>query len=211
MDYQYMLDYDLELEKTQDASLTSGLFGPLDCSFLRQIQNGLVPDCEPPYLNWYYGREFCVKRGMWAIVNTVWTAKLADWIGRRSALEIMAGRGWLAKALSLHGVDIVATDDYSWDDTHNMCRPVCSVDKMDAKTAVLAHADREVLICSWPHGTQPFLDIAREWITDGGVVVYIGESPGGCCVDENWNLPLRKIEVGFPSWHYIYDRVYEVR
>lgn len=44
-------------------------------------------------------RDECITLGMWAIVFHEWVKELAKWIGNRQCLEIMAGAGWLAKAL----------------------------------------------------------------------------------------------------------------
>ena len=72
-------------------------------------------------------RDECCNRGMWALVYRSFARKLAVWIGNRRVLEVMAGRGWLAKALSEEGVSIIATDDNSWDDRHSKSGPVFPV------------------------------------------------------------------------------------
>jgi 2-polyprenyl-3-methyl-5-hydroxy-6-metoxy-1,4-benzoquinol methylase len=94
--------------------------------FIDAIKNGNIPP-EPPDIYDYDDnfnsedsmemfrlKSLCNNYGMWAIVEQKWTKKLANWIGNRKCLEVMAGVGWLAKALSEHGVNIVATDDFSW-------------------------------------------------------------------------------------------------
>ncbi len=211
MEYTYQgLDKDLEIAKEDTYSTDLDRFGPLDCQFLRQIEGGDIPNCEPVSLNSFYSRTFCTKRGMWAIVTAGWTTALADWIGGRTAIEIMAGRGWLTRALSEHGVNIIATDDYSWDDTHDATEPVCKVEQMDAEEVALTHLDREVLICSWPHSTEPFQKICRLWLSEGKSVVYIGEDNGGCCVREDFELRLERLEIDMPQWEGMHDCVYEV-
>lgn len=59
--------------------------------------------------------------GMYTVIENEWVTPLANWI--KSTLndpkindecyEVMSGRGWLAKALELNGVEIKATDDGS--------------------------------------------------------------------------------------------------
>ena len=97
--------------------------------FVENVKNGVLSD-HAPYeyemvdynsfempndpLSSFRAREECCKRGMWAIVDKHWTKELAKWIGNRKCLEVMAGAGWLAKALDFYKVDIIATDDYLW-------------------------------------------------------------------------------------------------
>jgi hypothetical protein len=146
-----------------------------DHKFLEAIRAYQIPEyaptCASPYgfnYSWsrcdgledYDARRECTKRGMWAIVDKRWTKQLADWIGSRTCLEIMAGAGWLAKALSDFGVDIIATDDYSWDaDTHLMMKRVCGVVKLNALESIKQFSDRDILICSWPpYGKNDIVD-----------------------------------------------------
>ena len=98
-------------------------------------------------------RSECTKRGMWTIVDMKWTKRLAEWIGDRGVLEIMAGFGWLAKALRLHDVDIVPTDDFSWhgpEHRHNIGKPLIEIENMEATMAVRKYKHLDILLISWP-------------------------------------------------------------
>ncbi len=134
----------------------------------------------PSDLDSWNARDECIRRGMWAIVDRAWTKELAEWIGPRKCLEIMAGAGWLAKALADFGVDIVATDSAAWDSHHDMMRRLCPVEKAEATEAVAAHPEAEILIVSWPpYGDEAVTRACEAW-GEGKPIVYIGEGYGGC-------------------------------
>ena len=157
-------------------------------------------------------RDEVVSRGMWALINKVWTKDLAEWIGDRKCLEIMAGHGWLAKALEEHGVDIIATDDYSWIGyRHIKRRPFDLVKKMDGRDAVKRYRRAEVLIVSWPpYNEEEICDICKEWGPDKPIV-YIGEGDGGCTATDTFHENFCLIEDVSPfqmqRWDGIHDHV----
>ena len=150
--------------------------------------NGLNTD---PYAwpSYYEAREECIKAGMWAIVYDEWIKELALWIGNRTCLEIMAGAGWMAKALAAHGVDIIATDDYSWErkhsGNHNILRKYqYSVEELEASEATKKYQDRDILICSWPYMDNEFANACKNW--QGKPIVYVGEGESGCTANDEF-------------------------
>lgn len=160
-------------------------------------------------INMYKVRQQCTQYyGMWAIVDKIWTKVLADWIGARSCLEIMAGRGWLAKALSEYGIDILATDNHSWKLPKKRHDLVFDVKGEKAQKAIKNHADRDILICSWPpYGDTTLINICQSW---DGDIIYVGEKDG-CNVpyefftyfqeyNHDKNIPLM-------SWYGLHDQV----
>ena len=137
--------------------------------FINDIKIGIIPEYPPrefldrpwddrlPFINddgpldSFKARQECTTRGMWAIIDKQWTKKLAKWIGNRKCLEVMSGAGWLAKALSIHGIDIVATDNFSWENAqHKEMTVVYDVENISGIQAVKKYNDKEVLIISWP-------------------------------------------------------------
>lgn len=156
-------------------------------------------------------REVCRSQyGMFAIVARNWIDELANWIGDRSCLEIMAGSGWLAKALSESGVDIVATDDLSWD-FHKKVDLVFPVEKLNATASIKRYSDADVLIVSWPPYRGNAIDYAcRAW-GKGIPIVYIGEGEGGCTATDYFfrhfveydNMPY----IPLLAWPGLHDRV----
>jgi hypothetical protein len=55
-------------------------------------------------------------KGIYCFYSKPLIRKLADMIGDRRTLELAAGDGTLARFLIGSGVNITATDDYSWRD-----------------------------------------------------------------------------------------------
>jgi hypothetical protein len=77
---------------------------------------------------------------------------LAGIIGGCSCLEIAAGDGTLSRFLKDRGVQVTATDDYSWQ--HSVSYPEWVVNK-DAREALRQYSP-EVVICSWPPAGNSF-------------------------------------------------------
>ncbi len=153
-------------------------------------------------------RRELTSSGMWAAVDLTWTKALASWIGDRTVLEVMAGRGWLAQALDHHGVSVCATDDCSWEETHWRADNAFSITKLDAVEAVKS-CEADVLVISWPpHGSDEILHVMNEWGT-ARPVVYIGECSGCNAPDEFFDNfeELSDPKFHLPSYTWIYDTV----
>jgi hypothetical protein len=167
-------------------------------------------------LEWWVLRRECNVLGMWAIVNKIMARSLSDHIkiqcGRNiTVLEVMAGRGWLSKALRDCGLKIISTDNQSWAGTHSFMPAVTSVITMGGKAAVKKYSNADVMIMSWPPMKPAAGEIIKAW-GDKRPVIYIGEGSYGCTATENfwnhfsWGRPL-DIN-GFFSWPSIHDAVY---
>ena len=179
-------------------AITTDEFGATAADFSKRAMDMHVTD--------FQAREQTTRHfGMWALVDMEWTARLADWIGRRTVLEIMAGHGWLAKALSLHGVACIATDNRD-QDYHS--RPVFPVRKMPAIKAVKRYR-ADLLIVSWPPYECHTIVEACKW-RGPRPMIYIGEDEGGCnAPDEFWHHFVGDIlEVCLPQWQHIHDCVW---
>jgi hypothetical protein len=156
-----------------------------------------------PYRNF---RDECTDHGMWTVVDMTWTQKLAREIKDRSVLEIMAGGGHLAKALSAHGVDIIATDNFSWAPKRHKHPPVHPVEKMDARKAVKKYP-RDILLVSWPpYEDDTICEACDLWGTEK-LIIYIGEGDGGCnATDEFFELfDIIHEKLHLPQWEHIHD------
>lgn len=124
-------------------------------------------------------RDACIKRGLWTLLAQDWVDKLAERIGDGTVLEIMAGGGWLAKALSNAGVEVIATDDGSWNDKHTKMKPLVSIEWISAIVAV-KKIKADALLVSWPpYGKHHIVETAKAWEGDRPII-YIGEDEGGC-------------------------------
>ena len=159
-------------------------------------------------------RKDCCAKGLWIVIDKKWTNKLAKYIKNRKCLEIMAGGGWLTKALLEHGVDIVATDDFSWTEgksPHCNMRPVTEVEKLDAVEAVNKYRDRDILVVSWPHSSfdNVLCKACESWGKEKPII-YIGEGEEGCCAGRDFWQYFKTLKIKFPmkSWDGLHDYVF---
>jgi hypothetical protein len=211
-----------------DRKLRGVATAPLE-EFLSYVRRGEIPPLPPAgssvggwdrpkgiegwqaRIEGWQARDECVHNGMWAIVDRVWTKALAEWTGRHKALEIMAGVGWLAKALAENGVDIVATDVDSTNKGQHKRAPVFPVQQMEAMEAIKAHPEAEVLLVSWPPCGDAAVVKACEVWGDSRPIVYIGEADGGCNAPEAfWQhfVGEQRRDIPLLSWPGIHDGVY---
>lgn len=91
-------------------------------------------------------------KGIWCFYSSRLVSQLAEMIGERACLEIAAGDGTLSRFLAEAGVNVTATDNYSWDDSIDF---PSSVIRQDARTALREHRP-QVVICSWPPAGNHF-------------------------------------------------------
>jgi len=187
--------------------------------FLKFVHRGEIPPF-PLYIPPQYcadaeifdARRECIAKGMWAIVDLHWTKFLADWIGSRKVLEVMAGAGWLAKALTIHGCDIVATDSGVWEASwHKEAKLIFPIEKLDGIQAVEKYHDRDILLISWsPYNDQEICRICERWTK---TIIYIGELEDGCCAPHEFFANFRieedanTLHIPFPSWPCIHDTI----
>jgi hypothetical protein len=162
-------------------------------------------------ISMWVGRDDIISRGMWAIVDKIWTKKLAKWIGGRTCLEVMAGAGWLAKALSEYGIDIIATDNGAWDARHSKMVIVHPIEKLNGIEATHKYCDRDILIISWPpYGDMDICHICEQWMDK--LIIYIGEDDGGCNAPEEFWQRFNTIKpqprIPLMAWSGIRDSVY---
>ena len=124
--------------------------------------------------------EFMVSMfGMWVPVDLTWTKELAKNLKGMTVLEVCAGKqGWLAKALSYHGITVIATND-------KLENPVTEMIEMDAVDAVKKYRQADVLLMSWPPYRE---DIAAQAYEEfqGTKVVYIGGDYEGCTANKRF-------------------------
>ena len=151
-------------------------------------------------------KEICNYHGMWALVDQAWTGALAKWIGNRKVLEVMAGAGWLARALHDHGVNIHATDNHSRHaDTDMHLFPVEQQDAVEAARS----SEADILLVTWPdHGDQTLVEVCQAWGSDRPIL-YLGEL-GGCtgCPEFFQGVELRGMGIDTPRFFGIKDGLF---
>jgi hypothetical protein len=87
-------------------------------------------------------------------------------IGKGHCLEIAAGDGTLSRFLKQRGVQVTATDDYSWQHSVSYSEWVV---KKDARDALNLYSP-EIVICSWPPALNAF---ERQIFRTRSVQLYI--------------------------------------
>lgn len=90
--------------------------------------------------------------GIYCFFTPATISGLAELMKDGPCLEIGAGDGFLAARLKERGVDIRATDDFSWS---SKIESVGNVEKLDAAAAVAKHKPSTVLCC-WPPAQNKF-------------------------------------------------------
>lgn len=119
------------------------------------------------------------KRGIWCFYSRELIAGLAQLIGNRRTVEIAAGDGTLSRFLAEQGVDVTATDDYSWE---KVVKYPGSVQRLDAINA-LNRFKPQVVICSWPPSANHF---ERQIFRQREVETYIVIGSHSRFITGNW-------------------------
>lgn len=207
------------LESAQRYSHLLGGLTKEHLEFFFDVANGRIPE-KPPFkslavfdplnmdsfMSNYQLRELITGLGMWGIVTKSWVRELAVHLKGKRVLEIMAGNGYLAKALTEQGVDVIATDDGSWKSEGKRCYPVRRMDAIES----VENIEADVLLVSWPpYGCDAVIQAAKVWGSDRQIV-YIGEYGGGCNAPEEFfnDYKHKVMDVGFVSFEAIHDQVF---
>lgn len=105
---------------------------------------------------WLPQRRFLMPlvqgKGIYCFYSKPFLRGLAQLIGARPTLEVAAGDGTLTRLLREEGVDIRATDDYSW--AHAIQYPE-EVEKLPVSPSLVKYKPR-VVVCSWPPPNNTF-------------------------------------------------------
>jgi hypothetical protein len=155
-------------------------------------------------------RERLVSKYAWAIPNDAAIRAIAE---HKKIIEIGAGTGYWAMLLAKAECDILAFDCDPPSKGPNEYRhnrewhPI----KRGGPSIITEYPEYTLLLC-WP----PYESgMAFECLTyySGDVLIYIGESNGGCNGDDNfWSAiesdwkEIRRIEI--PQWKYIHDSLW---
>lgn len=157
-----------------------------NCVFL-ESGGTTIPDEMPTLKGSLWSNEVrieYVELGMFAFVSWRWVNPFVEWLDGRKCLEVMAGRGILAKALRQKGIGCIATDDFSWSKKEGFEQwknPVTDVEKMDAVQAVETYGGLvDVLVMSWPRMDNTAYQVIKRLheVNPDVLIVYIGEGGG---------------------------------
>lgn len=147
------------------------------------LERGTLPFAAEGRLSFMERQQVIERFGMWALLTWDFVQTLARHLQGKRVLEVFSGTGWLAWALGQKGVNVLATDDYSW---HFPIPPKVPVQKMDAVQAVKRYRRwANVLLMCWPPMGLAAERALEQW-PPGRAVVYIGEPRGGCTASEGF-------------------------
>jgi len=168
----------------------------------------LLDDYNFRMLNAY--RNELIKSMGYLQISYEWVKPLADFIGTKKCLEIMSGNGALSSALRKCGVDIVATDDYSWGIFANKNNHWLDIENISARKAIKKYDDVKYIICSWPpYDTKDAYEALKMMRTCNASarMIYFGEPLGGCTGDEKFhNAKIRINDINFDEVIMKYHR-----
>jgi hypothetical protein len=183
----------------------------------------IIPDEMPKFKKFDFDgftmREEYLKEGMFAFVSWKWVNPFAEWINNRKCLEVMAGRGILSLALRQKGIDIIATDDFSWSEMDAFKKwktTVTEVERLDAVESVVKYGEYiDILIMSWPYMDDTAYKVIRKLneANPHALVVYIGEGYGGCTANDDFFEHFNEIDdesfkvvvKNFERWFGLHD------
>jgi hypothetical protein len=158
----------------------------------------LCQNFDKSFMNFYVDRYEFIRLGSFALISKSWVKKLANFLNGKKCLEIMAGQGILAKGLASFGVDIIATDDFSWKWGQTRTSEGRSladedlwfpVENLTCLQAIEKYAKEiDYLICCWPYMDPSMNEALLEMrkINPSCKLIYIGEGTGGCTANDDF-------------------------
>lgn len=166
---------------------------------IAKIDKHIIPESYPEFLirgidERIFRMVFLSKMGF-SLVSRDWIRLLAEFIGRGKVLEVMSGCGSLAYALHNEGVNIIATDNFSWKEplgTWNETKNYwCNIENIDAVEAVRKYGSQvDYILMAWPYLTQCTAYYAisamvemNENFNHKCKMIYIGEDVDGQTTD----------------------------
>lgn len=164
-----------------------------------------LPEVEDEYLDlddnkfWYHG--------MHALIDNDWVIPLSDWLKLKindsvisGCYEVMAGRGWLAKALDMAGVEIEASDSgCNYEERLTLDLPTIITEAVyyveNQMAGTMANQIKEyinndptsrfaVIIC-YPPDTSDAYDFVTH-LPKNTFIIYIGDEEFHFTADENF-------------------------
>lgn len=165
-------------------------------SALEQLRKHQIPESYPeadryPFLfgeksldeGSLFVREEIIRLCGYSFLSYNWIRPLAEWIGTRKCLEIMCGSGALSFALRTCGVNVHATDNYSWEQQDPLWfqKPWIETEKLDCIQSIEKYGkEADLLICSWPYMDDTYYRalLKMREINSDMKMIYIGEPKG---------------------------------
>lgn len=156
---------------------------------------------------------FFREKGYFALITKPFIKALANFIGDSKVLEVFAGSGLLTSQLKDAGVDIRATDNFSWNiETDN-------VENIDAVEAVKKYSDVDYILMSWqPYDKSHDYEMvqALKKYNPEARIINITEGYGGCigstafyeAVEAVENDKFYDVTSSYERWKGVHDYPY---
>ena len=195
--------------------------------YVQQLRAGIIP--ESIYVS-RVGRDYVANAcrdsfidiGMYGLVDMSHVRRFVDTqqLKGKHVLEIMAGNGYLTKAIRDCGVKIIGTDNGSWYRREYTMVNIGKIIQMDCMQAIREHGPRaDALICSWPYCSGPagdaYTKAALLWdeLFPDKPHYYYGECAHGVTATlEFFDLfEVREQVAQMPTWQGYWDAIYKVK
>lgn len=209
----WMMEFDKQMKKARTLHLETKEY--------HQVVNKEIPNAMPKLKRFdagnYHLRDKFIKEMGFAYVSWKWVNPLVSWLGSKSVLEVMSGKGALSFALRQKGVNVIATDDFSWHDNLKWNTLWTEIEDIDAISAINKYGKKsDVLIMSWAPYNEPIgYEVLKRYneVNPNGILLVIGEGHGGCTADDNFfrhfqtinDDAFEEVDSCFERWEGIHD------
>ena len=156
-------------------------------------------------------RKKFVEKYSWAIPSDRAILKMVEFSPKY--VEMGAGQGYWAKALTEAGAKVLAYDDGSWE-----YKPVWFDVEKGTPESIRGHVDADTaLLLVWPdYDGNVASDSLDTYLDEGGEkLVYVGEGPYGCTANDKFFEELERMSLvdveRLPVWDGLHDRAFFYR
>ena len=166
-------------------------------------------------------RDIIISLQGFALLDKEFIESLSEYLRGKKCLEIMSGCGALSKLLQDKGIDIIPTDNFSWDgkvesNWNTNKNYWTDIENIDCVKAIEKYGkDMDYIIMSWAYmddNAYKCLLKMRE-VNPNCKMIYIGEDYGGCTANDDFfdaleevnDVNFNKVVDSFKNWDGIYD------
>lgn len=172
-------------------------------------------------------RHAYVKRFGFVLVNNRMLDDMVNYLEGKKVLEIGSGNGFLAKCLQDRGIDVIPTDNLSWENKDESLyatgwkdKHYTEIEELDYLAAMRKYIkDVDAVLLSWP--------VYRDWLAYHVLrlclhynvpLIYIGEQEMGCTADDkffqyidNCDISFERLSNFYLPFYGMYDDVYLIQ
>lgn len=109
---------------------------------------------------------------------------LAKFLEGKRVIDVGCGSGYLTYHLKNCGVDIVGVDNYSSSYAHGTMGRAKYIHNINCDAKDIDYSKYDVIILSWPDYNTTFAYEIISKLEPGQIIIYQGESWGGCTGDD---------------------------